>query len=214
VVMIGTVFAYSENYEFKSFVDYYLFFKDEIRWENIINDENFDAYKDDFLIVAEIALKNVDIEKEYNFLVYDVDYYTKERCLYSYQQEKRIELTEKEFKSVNSIRYAFTVKDAQLEIIRVYGNRVLFCTNNGQYSVVYSLDDSVPTYVNAPEEIYDVFTKKICAKWYHVVINAETKGDIERNVEEAFDAIIPDRAISGLKTVQDVLDYLVASVNP
>jgi len=29
-------------------------------------------------------------------------------------------------------------------------------------------------------------------------------------VEDAFDAEIPDRAISGLKTVQHVLDYLTA----
>jgi len=29
-------------------------------------------------------------------------------------------------------------------------------------------------------------------------------------VEDAFDVEIPDRAISGLKTVQHVLDYLVA----
>ncbi len=178
VFMTGKVVAYSANYEFKNFIDYYLFFKDDFKWEYNIQD--FNTYKDDFEVVAEIAMKNVNSEEKYNFVDCTFDRETQTYFLYNYQDKGRIELTEKELESVSNIKDAFTNKDAKLDTIRVHKNRVSFCTNNGQYAVVYSLDDSIPTYVNGPEEKHNVFTKKICDKWYHVVIDVNSEAETQK----------------------------------
>lgn len=171
VITSGSVaFAYSVNYEFKSFVDYYLFFKEDLKWEHCIENDMFAKYQNDFLSITKIAHNNVDLDSDFNFLTFGVDYETKELYLYSFQSKSRISLTERESKSLIDVDNAFPDKDTQLDNIRVYPNYVYFNTINGQYSLVYSANDSEPTfiYLNSHEE-KNIFVKKICENWYHVV---------------------------------------------
>lgn len=80
-----------------------------------------------------------------------------------------ISLNEQEQKDLNIVESQFKDKDAKLEAIYVYKNRVSFETHNGIYTLVYSPDDKKPTFINKPDEDTDFRVKKIGKCWYNVV---------------------------------------------
>lgn len=86
-----------------------------------------------------------------------------------YFEGNKLKLDESEQSALEHIREAFSDSDAPLESIRVYPGRISFHISNGQYALVYTLDDSKPTFVNTPDETQTVLTKKIQKNWYHVV---------------------------------------------
>lgn len=57
-----------------------------------------------------------------------------------------------------------------LDVIRIRGNRVSFCIENGHYALVYSPDEK-PTNMYGTDNGDDVLVKKAGKDWYHVVIN-------------------------------------------
>ena len=61
----------------------------------------------------------------------------------------------------------FPHKDADLDVIRIHGDRITFSTTNGQYALVYS-PSGTPTWVNSPDETKMASVKTIGDGWYHV----------------------------------------------
>lgn len=65
------------------------------------------------------------------------------------------------------VRNGFPHKDAQLDVIRIHGERISFCIRNGQYALVYS-PSKKPYWVNSPDEEALARVKSIGDGWYHV----------------------------------------------
>jgi hypothetical protein len=176
VVSAASVLAYSTNDHFKTFVDERNFFYQAGIWRYCVSNEDFNAHYDDFLTVAQVAKKYVnEAERTDNrsiLLGYDQksqNYYLDYIIIGS--NSERIELSEQEQKSLNSITQAFKCKDAQLENLRIFANRISFETDNGQYTLVYSMDDSKPTFLNLPGKDPEFYVRKIRENWYNVVKN-------------------------------------------
>lgn len=63
--------------------------------------------------------------------------------------------------------HGFPYKDAVFDVIRIHGDRISFCIENGQYALVFSPNEK-PSWVNSPNENSEVKVKSIGDGWYHV----------------------------------------------
>jgi flagellar biosynthesis regulator FlaF len=184
VVSAASAFAYSKSKDFKAFADkfdiykqiqIYMFEQADI-WGNCVKNEDFNARYEDFLTVAQVAEKYIDeAEKTGNrCLLLEYDQQSKKYNLYYLiigSKNERVELSNQEQKSLSSVDEAFKSKDARLDGLRVFKNRISFETDNGQYTLVYSIDDSKPTFLNLPGKDPNFYVRKIRDHWYHVVNN-------------------------------------------
>jgi hypothetical protein len=167
IVSIISVAVYATNEDFRSIIEELTLFSNAQRAIYIV--EDFDLYYDDFQTIADVAKRYEDgnDQPRSNFLLSGyangVDYLS--------DHGHRIELSDQELKSLINLQKAFKCKDANFIGIRLHGNRIAFETNNGHYTLVYSIDDSEPTYVNSPEENWEIYVTKIRNNWYHVVKN-------------------------------------------
>lgn len=136
------------------------------RW--YYNVKDFDIYYKDFQTLVDVAKRYESETEKSNEHFLLAEY--KKGVLYLNYQGKRINLSEEEFKSLNNIPKAFQCKDALFYGIGIYKNRISFNIHGSHYyALVYSADNSKPTYVNTPDENDDVFVKKVRDNWYHVV---------------------------------------------
>lgn len=88
--------------------------------------------------------------------------------LYDPDAGEKLLLTSEVLSSLEAIAYnGFPHKDASLDVIRIHGDRITFCTKNGQYALVYS-PSRKPTWVNSPDEAAIASVKSIGDGWYHV----------------------------------------------
>ena len=144
---------------------YYLTFSYMFKWDCAV--ENFDRYEEDFLSVASFCLEFMDEKNAINDN--RGDYLTYRQHSLSYRGTTVSMPSEVQI-SVRVIDNAFPNPDETLNIIRVYKNFVLFCTDQGHYSFVYSVNDKKPTFLNTPtEEGVSISVKKEKNHWYHVV---------------------------------------------
>ena len=135
-------------------------------WSYKIDD--FDEYKNDFQIVADFAKdyfesEDFDMDEDYK-ICYLVPKYDKISSSYYFwsSADEEIELPDDVEKSLYTLdTEAFKDKDARMDHIRYNEGRITFCTNNGQYAVVYSFDDKKPAFVNVPDENNKIGVKKI-----------------------------------------------------
>lgn len=140
-----------------------------LRWEYSISNQDFNQYYDDFETIVKLAERYQ--EKGQSDAQYMMEGHDNGVIYLSYQGE-RIHLSEQESESLKNIESAFNNPDADFDGIRIYANRISFEIANGQYALVYSADNSKPTFVNVPSEKYGVYVKKIREHWYHVVRKA------------------------------------------
>lgn len=179
-IVLAIVLAYSTADRFnaipKKFNISYQIINRAETWRYCVSDKDFNAHYDDFLAVAQVAEKyNDEAEKTGNRCImvdYDqqsmnnhLDYLT------NGYKSVRVDLSGQEQKSLNSITKAFKCKDAKLDMLRIFKNRISFETDNGQYTLVYSINDSKPTFLNLPEKKENYYVRKIKKCWYNVVAN-------------------------------------------
>lgn len=126
------------------------------------NIEKFEAYREDFEMVAKFCQKQVmqdNLEKERIIFVYN---FQKKELLCDWNV---IETSESIKKSFENIKKAFPDKDAQFDSITVDKYNVYFVTHNGLYSVVYSEEEN-PEYLDG---VNKGTSKKIDDNWYYIV---------------------------------------------
>lgn len=137
---------------------------DTIRWKYSVS--NFDKHYDDYAGVMEIA-KGYEGEVQQTGIHYLTVDHDHGNCYLSYQG-KRIELNQQQQDSLNTVDQSFTYKDSVFDTVRIYDNRISFNIENGQYALVYSFNDTKPSFVNHPEEDWKIYVKKLINNWYNV----------------------------------------------
>lgn len=134
-----------------------------------VNDKDFNDCYEDFCTIVDIAVSYGDQldESDYYFMVgVDGD------VMYMSYDGDRVELNKNEEQSLRRIDEAF--KQSSFDVIWVYKDRISFDIYNDYYSLVYSFDDSQPTYIPGLEYMevsYNV--QKIRKNWYHITGNPE-----------------------------------------
>lgn len=81
-------------------------------------------------------------------------------------------LSEDENRSIkNIIEFSFINKGGKgFNGVRVFENRVSFETLDGAYALIYSVDGSIPEFVNDPSEKGKTNYEKIADHWYNARI--------------------------------------------
>lgn len=140
--------------------------------------EEFEKYKSDYEVVANIAydyyLKN---KKENLWFAMGFDESKDEYYYYTLIDDNsevgyisyNFELSDLHKQSIKNIcKYSFVAKGgASFDVIRVRENIVSFDTVNGIYSLVYSVNGSVPKYLNKPNEDKYVRYERLNENWYN-----------------------------------------------
>lgn len=138
--------------------------------------EDFDIFENDFEILCEYTEEyfesiSASSEDGSNFLVIRYDKESQNHTLW-YSSEL-LTLDAKVQSSLNNIASeAFNSDlDSNLYSITYRPQRISFGIDNGQYALIYSVDDKKPTFVNTPDENKKTAVKKVKDNWYHIVIN-------------------------------------------
>jgi uncharacterized RDD family membrane protein YckC len=124
---------------------------------------DFDLYENDFQIVANKMLSLKDLSDEYTLSIEYV-----EGDIYYNLEGQYIQLSDVENNAMNNIMKAF-ISPIEMNRIKVYTNRVTFCTTGNWYAVVYIIDDSKPQFMSTPTENFSIKVGKIRTNWYHIV---------------------------------------------
>lgn len=99
--------------------------------------KNFEQYYENYSGVVECIEENREelLKEEYQFLL--VDSYNGKITVS--MDSKELELTPQQKKDFKAVKKSFdeTLAAVSLETIWVEDNRILFCTSNGQYALVY-----------------------------------------------------------------------------
>lgn len=125
---------------------------------------NYEDNADDFHVVknyieAEFSSENDKWLSVSSFGIYDPD------------TNAYLQLPSEVALSLQAIyRNGFPDKDANFDIIRIHSDRISFGIENGRYALVYSPNQK-PSWLNSPNEDFDVRVKPIKDGWYHVVRN-------------------------------------------
>lgn len=150
------------------FVIPFMYFSYVSKWKYKV--EDFEMYKNDFESIVELTKYYFEKSDDTNKLIsvgYDVN--TKKYKLW--YDGTSLQLTNEQQQSLNRIvKNAFPCDlDSNFDRITCYGEYIFFGIDNGQYAVVYSSNDSRPTFLIKPDEnvAYDI--KKIEKYWYHIV---------------------------------------------
>ena len=147
----------------------FAYYMNASKWAYIVDD--FDEYGDDFQAVAEYCRDFFEDNKDdlkQNFISY---YSSSIGPCHLVYDGGWLELPEELQKSVNRLHDAFKYKDSNFDRILYYDGRISFNIDNGAYALVYSFNDSKPTFVMKPDEDIKISVKKINKNWYHVVNN-------------------------------------------
>jgi len=138
-------------------------------WNIGVMDEDFEFYYEDFERIVHVVEKVRDESKQLYNLCVNEGYDEESQNYYLNYNGKKFVLNEQEQKSLKNVQKAFKFKDAKFDYFRVFETKIKFETNNGQYELVYSSDDSEPTYMGLPEKEKEFKCKRIRKNWYHVV---------------------------------------------
>lgn len=130
---------------------------------------DYDGYADDFHVVKDYI--QAQFPGEYGKWIYVSP--NGGTQLYDPDTDEYLQLPSYVLSSLESIRKnGFPHKDGQLDVIRIDGDRISFCTTKGQYALVYSPSQK-PSWVNSPDDTAMTRIKSIGDGWYHV---AKTSG--------------------------------------
>jgi len=140
--------------------------------DNYMYVHDFNAYYNDYRVIAEVALRYkylLSNEKGY-YLMYD--FKGGRCCLFliddsANEKNSEIKLSAQEEKCLNRVNESFG-EGVSLDGIRVYQNRVGFEIEQDQYAIVYTINDSKPTFLALPGEHQSIKVVKIRSHWYHV----------------------------------------------
>lgn len=126
---------------------------------------DFKEYEDEFNCVKDYVLQFYRGSTEKYVVVVRKD---GELTLYDPDLRYYFELPEDVSEALEAIEEAFVPK-ASLDLIRFWGNRVLFATEQ-PYVLVWSPDEK-PTWLSSPDDDREISVKKAGDGWYHVVID-------------------------------------------
>lgn len=127
---------------------------------------DYDAYSKEFNILKDYVLEEFPNESD-KWLSVSVTN-DKGRALYDPDINDLMECPDEVINALETLcDFGFPDKDSDLDVIRIHGDRVSFCIENGHYALVYSPDEK-PTWVNGPKEEGGVFVKSLEDGWYHV----------------------------------------------
>lgn len=144
---------------------FFLLFSDAQTWGD---SADYDQYAQDFQVVKDyIQAQYPGAYDKYLSVGYKDSVY-----LYDPETGEYLQLPSEVLSSLEAIdRHGFPSKDARLDVIRIHGDRITFCTTNGQYALVFS-PSRKPTWVNSPDETVIASVKPIGDGWYHVATRA------------------------------------------
>ncbi len=129
---------------------------------------NYEEYADEFNLVKDYIAEefpnesdkwvSVSYSSTYGLRIYDPD------------ADEYLQVRDDALVALRVIsKEAFPDKDSDLDVIRIHGDRISFCTESGHYALVYS-PNKKPTWLNSPDKKDKVKVKKIGEGWYHVTI--------------------------------------------
>lgn len=153
----------------------FAYFSYTVKWKYIVDD--FGAYKNDFenLVSFSEEYYNAKVRQDNSnpekcVLGVDYDIINKYHILFD---DERIEMGKDVRDSLDRIADDAFCKesDSDLYVIVISKDRIAFEIDNGQYALVYSFDDSKPTYISSPDDGQKISVRKIEKYWYHVVVN-------------------------------------------
>ena len=153
----------------------FAYFSYTVKWAYIVDD--FDVYKNDFENLvsfseeyynAKVRQDNTDLEKCVLGVGYDI--INKHHILFD---DERIDMKNDVRDSLDRIANDAFCKNlnSDLYVIVIRKNRIAFEIDTGQYALVYSFDDSKPTYIASPDDGQKISVRKIEKYWYHVVLD-------------------------------------------
>ncbi len=128
---------------------------------------DYDHYADDFHTVKNYCQTQFPDEADkWLYVSHSRDHGHR---LYDPDTNDYLEMPDDVLAALESICFnGFPHKDAALDAIRIQGDRVSFCIENGQYALAFSPNEK-PSWVNSPDEGAEVKVKSLGNGWYHVV---------------------------------------------
>lgn len=150
-------------------------YNEAFRWGYCISNDDFNKSEKSFQNIAELVAKYSDLATNSKGVCIGVDYDKNSNNNYltiisDGTKPQSISLTDREQEDLNIVDGQFKDKDAQLDTIFVYNDRISFNTQNGLYTLVYSPHDKKPTFINSPDDKTNFNVRKIKKCWYHVVM--------------------------------------------
>ena len=129
---------------------------------------DYKKYEDDFNVVKDYVETQFAGESDkWLYVAVTEDH---RRTLYDPDTGKYLSVSDDVLSSLDTIdRYGFPDKDSTLDIIRIQGDRISFCIENGNYALVFS-PNKRPSWLRSPDEDDAVRVKSIGHGWYHVTI--------------------------------------------
>ena len=127
---------------------------------------NFKEYADDFTMVKDYVEEQFG-DEDYKRLSVSINE-KKEIRLYDAGTNEYLQLPTDILSSLELIRkHGFPDKDSNFDTLKIQGDRISFCIENGQYALVFS-PNGRPSWVNTPTEDSAVRVRSIGDGWYHV----------------------------------------------
>lgn len=131
---------------------------------------DFENYADDFNAVKNYIEAEFPNESD-KYLCVSSASSSHGRGLFDPDTKEYLQVPSDIISSIDTIsREGFPDKDSTFDVIRIHEGRISFCIENGQYALVYSPNQK-PSWVNSPNEDWEVFVKSIGEGWYHVTKN-------------------------------------------
>lgn len=87
---------------------------------------------------------------------------------YCITYDHKILLTDEDYLNIQKVADSYNLDNKSWEGVYVYDTFVAFCIVNGRESLVYSVEDKRPTYINRPDDKdKHVTVRKITDHWYY-----------------------------------------------
>ena len=133
----------------------------------------FRENKEDFQVIADLVLKHKDELEKIGADFVSFDSVDGDYVLFNYENDDHIRLNKQEQESLMRIWETFYGDNCDFDKIWVNNNRIAFSTRVFDFAVVYSLDNSRPTYIYSPDEdnYRSYYTKKLMRNWYYIGSN-------------------------------------------
>lgn len=142
-----------------------------IRWQFAAD---FEDYADEFILVKDFCREYCP-DAENTWLSVGINEDKTSRYLYDPIISAKVDCPSNVSEALNTLKlHAFPNKDSTFNLIRIQGNRISFCIENGQYALVFS-PDTKPFSVTSLTKTDKVFVKRITGDWYHVTVDPNGK---------------------------------------
>ena len=130
-----------------------------------ISGARFNQYSEDFIAVKDYVASNFSNQTNKYFTVRRNIY--QEVTLYDPDTNEYLRLPDNIAASLQRIYDNGFPYDADLDIIKIFGNRISFRSSKGTYELVYS-PDGKPTWLNSPQNPREIHVTSLGNGWYHV----------------------------------------------